>query len=174
MAWKQTDKPVNNLGAVVQAANDASAIPPLPAIPLSASDLARLVDMPRPELLALLQRVSEAGWHDGKLKGSALLKTALLSDNEVYDAFMLKGSTLALNATDWREFQGLSEQWTVRKKGKVVDRVEVNQTGSISVFAPDIAGLCGLIADLAAKRTSAAVPGDVSSRPLLPAPVRAE
>lgn len=52
--------------------------------------------------------------------------------------------------------------------------VEVNHTGTVMHLTADLPRLCGLIAELAARRTDIEIQGDVSNRPLLPAEIRAE
>ena len=94
-------------------------------------DLTNLLDMPRHELQKLLQRVSQAGWGYGKLTGKELLETALKTKDEAYEALKLTALTLAINASDWREFNALATFWAEREKGKPSQSVDV--TGKIGI-----------------------------------------
>jgi hypothetical protein len=85
---------------------------------LSAPDLSRLEGMTRDELVGLIRKVSQAGWGYGKLTGKELLETALKTKDEAYEALKLTALTLAVNASDWREFNALATFWAEREKGK--------------------------------------------------------
>lgn len=89
-----------------------------PQLVIAPSDLTRLEKMGREELVVLIQKVCAAGWGSNGLTGSALVKTALQSEEDTYQALMLKGSTLALHAKEWKEFKELATFWAERVKGK--------------------------------------------------------
>ena len=100
---------------------------PAPAPP----DLSRLEEMGRGELRGLLEKVYQAGWGYGKLTGKELLEMALKTKDEAYEALKLTALTLAVNASEWREFTALATFWAEREKGKPVQ--SVNATVTIGV-----------------------------------------
>lgn len=112
-----------NSGMLHQLPTEDESTPPSA---LSASDLSRLEGMSREELLALIQKVSKAGWGYGGLKGKDLLEMALKSKEEAYEALKLAALTLATNAGEWREFIALATFWAEREKGKPSQAVEVS------------------------------------------------
>ena len=101
-------------------ANPPKTVEPSDKDTLSVSDIALLECLSKDELIKIIKKVSSAGWGNGQLSGKDLITSALMSDDEVYEALMLRGQTLALNSKAWNEFLGLATWWTDRKKGKPV------------------------------------------------------
>lgn len=83
------------------------------------------------QLRKLIRTVAGAIWGVKAISGAELLKNALAKDDELYEALMLKGITLALNASEWREFNALATFWAERKRGKPQQSVDV--TGKIGI-----------------------------------------
>lgn len=99
--------------------------------PTDQETINQLLDMPRNALQTLLHRVLQAGWGYGSLTGKELLETALKTKDEAYEALKLTALTLAVNASDWREFNALATFWAEREKGKPQQSVDV--TGKIGI-----------------------------------------
>lgn len=77
--------------------------------------------------------------------------------------------------TDSRRIRIDARRWHAGKNNsKYGDKqsVEVNHKGAIGLESADLSGLCGLLTQLATKRANPEIQGDVSDRPVLPAPVR--
>lgn len=98
-----------------------------------------LENMPRKELKALLQRVIQAGWGYGKLTGKDLMQMALQTKEEAYEALKLTALTLAVNASDWREFNALATFWAEREKGKPKQSIDATVTIGVVEIVEEIA-----------------------------------
>ena len=111
--------------------NDNQQSHPNPA--LSEAELSSLEQLDRDGLIKLIRKVYSAGWGSKGLTGEALVKTALRSNEEVYEALMLRAATLAENATDddLKMFETLTRFWVEQTKGKPVQRIQQNTTISI-------------------------------------------
>jgi hypothetical protein len=96
---------------------------------LTDEQLQKLGEMSREQLIALIEKVSKAGWGYGSLKGKDLLEMALKSKDEAYEALKLTALTLAVSAADWREFVALATFWSEREKGKPTQKLD----GQVSI-----------------------------------------
>ncbi len=97
--------------------------PQSPAAAISAEDMAKLDDMSRGELIALIRRVSGAIWGIG-----------MLDEDRTAEAMMLKLAINGLTTQDTREALANISQWLDRKKGKAIQRVDqrIEHTGKLS------------------------------------------
>ncbi len=87
-------------------------------------DLAAIEGMDAEGLRKLIRTVLQAGYGIKGISIAELTNNAIKTDNELYDALMLKGVTLAINASDWKEYHALASFWSERKQGKAVMRIE--------------------------------------------------
>jgi len=94
-------------------------------------DIATIDAMDAESLRKLLKLVVQAGWGYGKLTGKDLLAAAIKSKDEAYEALKLAALTLAVNASDWREFNALATFWAERTHGKPSQAIDV--TGKIGI-----------------------------------------
>jgi hypothetical protein len=137
-----TGDPLPKTNKAVISANSQSPAPDNSAPPLSGVDkelIELCLDMPRNELKGLLQRVARAGWGYGKLTGKELLDEACKTKDEAYEALKLAALTLAVNASDWREFNALATFWAEREKGKPKQSIEATVTVGVVEIVEEIA-----------------------------------
>ncbi len=94
-------------------------------------DLAAIEGMDAESLRKLIRTVLQSGYGIKGISIAELTKNAIKQDDALYEALMLKGITLALNASEWREFNALATFWAERKKGKPQQSLDV--TGKIGI-----------------------------------------
>lgn len=99
---------------------------------LTEEQLQELEGMTQVQLINLIRLVSKAGWGYGGLTGTELIKAALMSKDEAYEALKLTALVFAYNAKDWREYHAMATFWADREKGKPQQSVDV--TGKIGII----------------------------------------
>ena len=123
--------------------------------PLDVSVLEKLEGMDKKDLINLIRLVCDAGWCVAGRTGADLVKTSIKSRNEVYDAIKLKGATLALTATDWKEYLGLAQFWSDREFGKAVNtEPPVAQNNTMNVYGVPTDTLDGWMREWVSKQNA--------------------
>lgn len=91
-------------------------------ITLTPSDLAALREMDREALISLIKRVSGAMWGIG-----------LMSEEETYDAMLLRLAVMALTSKDARDTLTAMREWMDRKRGKPLQSIaqDIRHTGAM-------------------------------------------
>ena len=101
--------------------NDNQQSHPNPA--LSESDLSRLGDMSRDELLNLFKLVYSAGWGKRGLTGQALINMALKTPEEIAEAFKIKLAAGGFGEDDMFKALPIMKEWFDRSMGKAAQSI---------------------------------------------------